>query len=303
MNTEKILRGILSKAFKLDSAKIDELLKLEDGDAETQILDLDKTRVTELTKPREGQTFADGHKKGLKEGLTKLEKEAKEKYGVDADVTGIDLIDAIVDEKVKATGKPKEITPDDVRKHPVFVEADKAAKLAIKKVTDNLTKQLTDKDAEFTKKEVLTSAQQKAWAIVEGLKPVLSKVADVAQTHKENFLQALSQYDYQKNNDGSFTISKDGKVLEDGHGHNIGFDDLVKNTSNRYFEFNNNNGGSNGGNDNNDHNPVVKQEGYPANITKPKTFSEYETIMNNDKLPAADRLLVGQVWDKEHSNM
>jgi len=297
---EKILRALLSKAYKLDAGQIDEILK-DENEAEKLILEADATRVATLTKPKEGQTFADGHKKGTKEALEKLEKSVKEKFGVEADVTGLELIEKVIEEKTAGAGgaKPKDLTDDDVRKHPAYINREKELNRALKDQETDYKTQLSQKDTEFTRKETIGKAQAKAMEVLEGLKPVYSKNPTIAQNIKNTFLQSLTGYDFDITDSG-ITIMKDGKVVTDSHGNNLSFDELVKTNAGSYFEFQNNNGGANGGNDNNDH-----QQGggadYPAGISKPKNLDELGKILGDESIKLEDRLKVSEVWEKETS--
>jgi hypothetical protein len=307
MDYKKLLRALLSKAFKLDAGQIDELLAEEtdkdgkktpvtEAELENKILDADKERVKTLTAPKTGQTYQDGYKAAKKEVLTDLETKAKEKFGVETDVTGLELIEAIVNAKA---GDKSKMTDDDVRKHPLFVNAEKEKKQALKDLKDDLEGKLTAKDKEFSRSKTITEVQGKAWGIVEGLKPVLPQNATVANTHKANFLKALEGYDYEITN-GNIVISKDGTVQTDGHGNNLTFDELTKNTANNYFEFQNNNGGSNGGNNNQQHQGGGNN--YPAGVVKPKNITELAKIVDDPAVKTEDKAIVMKVWETENSN-
>lgn len=312
MNYEKILRGILSKAYKLDAGQIDEFLSTEtekdgkkvpktDDDVETLILDADKTRITTLTKPKEGQTFSDGYKKGKKEALTDLEKEAKEKFGVETDVTGLELIEAIVEDKTKTAGKKQELTDDDIRKHPYFQNSEKAFKKQLKDKEEELNGKIAEKEKEFNRTSTLNTIKGNAWADVEGLKPVLPKNAAVAQTQKNNFLKAFDAYDFDMADPKNPVVVENGKVKVDQHGHTVTLKDLAKQLAGEHFEFQNNNGGNNGGNDNNDHQNNNGTKTYPAGIVKPKTIEEFAKIVDNQAIKLEDKQIVMEVWESEHS--
>jgi hypothetical protein len=313
MDYEKILRALLSKAFKLDQGQIDELLAKEtdgtDGkkvavtadELENKILTADKTRIATITKPKDGQTFQDGYKKAKAEVLTDFEKSVREKYGLDTEVTGIELIDALVDEKSKGAAK-KEITDDDVKKHPVYQNMEKQMKKSVADTKTEYEGKLTQKDNEFNRTKTLSQVQNLAWESVVKLNPILSKNAAVAQTAKNNFLKSLEGYDYEIQESGP-VIMKDGKVVDDGHGNSLAFSDLVKSTAQNHFEFSNNNGGVNGGNDNNQHKGADNIGAYPAGINKPGTMADYAKIVNDETIPLADRQTVAKVWDTEHSNV
>ena len=56
----------------------------------------------------------------------------------------------------------------------------------------------------------------------------MSKNPKVAGTIRNQFLAELQGYDFEKQADGTWLITKDGKVLEDGHGHSKSFEDIKK---------------------------------------------------------------------------
>ena len=133
-DASKLLRALLGGAYKMPKTEIDKLLSDEttDEDGETTILEGDKTRIGKLTTPAKGSTFQDGYAKGKKEVLTALETELKEKFEIESDATGIELIETIVTEKAKGAGKPKELTEDDVKKTPSLPELRKGPQNRVK---------------------------------------------------------------------------------------------------------------------------------------------------------------------------
>jgi hypothetical protein len=301
MNYEKVLRSFLSKTLKMDAGQIDALLTADNEETlETNLLDADKTRVATLSTPKKGTTFQDGYAKAKGEVLTQVEKEIKEKFGVDADVTGVsELVDLVISEKVQAGGKAKDLTDDDVKKHPAYQQMEKGFKRTLAEKETEYNNNLTAKDREFNRTKTLSTINSKAQDILNALNPVLSKSPTVAQNIKNSFLSALAGYDYDLQDTG-IVITKDGKVVDDGHGHSLTFDELVKTHAANFFEFSNNNGGANGGNDNN------QQQGgdtgkYPAGITPPKTYEDLEKILADEKFSPEDRYKAMDVWESEHS--
>ena len=310
MDYKKLLRALLSKAYKLDAGQLDELLAEEtdkDGtktpvtfeELEKKLLDTDKTRVVTLTTPKAGSTYQDGFAKGKKESLTAFEKEVKDKYGVDADLLGIELIDAVVTAKATTGGT---LTDDDVKKHAVYVARERELKTELKNKTTELEGKITEKEKEFTKKQNLGIIKDKAWGVVSKLNPLLSKTAEVAQTQKNTFLAALEANEYDLQETGP-VILVDGKAKTDDHGNIVSFDDFVTGNAKRFFDFENNNGGSNGGNDNNDHKGGGQggAKAYPAGVTKPKTMEDLVKVLNDKTIKVDDRVIVQEVWDKENT--
>lgn len=300
MNYEKILRGILSKAYKLDAGQIDELIAITDeSELETKLLDADKTRIAAL-EPKKGQTFADGYKKAKAEVLTETEKAIKEKFGVDTDVTGIDsIIDLVIADKTAAGDKSK-LTDDDVKKHPAYQAMEKDFKKQLTLKDTELTEKLTAKEKEINRSQTLGTVKGDALKELLALNPIFPKNAKVADNLKSTYLKALEGYDFDIQDTGT-VIMKDGKVVTDGHGHSMTLTELAKNLAGEYFEFENNNGGSNGGNNNNDDTKKGGAGAYPANITKPTNIAELSKILNDESIAVADRMTVSDVWETENS--
>lgn len=292
MEDQKILVGLLSKALKLDNGKIAEILNSEKTDDEklNEFLEIDAERIEKLKTSASGDkmTFQERYAKTKKEVLEALETQLKENYNIDSDKTGLDLIGEIVSENLKTNGGA-EITEDDVKKHPTYHAAVRDYK-----------KQLADKEAEHTtklneietnqKKAVaLSSVKEKANTLLSTLDPILSQNANVANTIKNNFLRELEGYDYDVQEDGSIIVTKDGKTIDDKHGHAKAFDDLVKETAGNWFDFKGNNGGENAGNKN-------KDGDNGGVIPKFKNQSEVDAYMMNDAIALDDRLKAVDDW-------
>ena len=164
-----------------------------------------------------------------------------------------------------------------------------------KKQLEDKEKELETKTKEYTanvaKIETFTTVKNLADGIFASLKPVLPKDANIAQNWKNQFYKDLQGYDYEKLDDGSFVASKDGKRLEDGHGHVKDFNDIVKSVAGNYFEFEANNGGGNAGNDNDK--DIVKPD-----INNIKSEGDALTVAIDKNIPLADRLKALEDYEK-----
>ena len=96
-----IITGLLSKAYNFDNGKIAELIK--DGETELsedqqkeilqKLLDEDAKRVEAIKKSVDTKpAFQDGFKKAQGEILKKFEKDLKEKFGLESDKMGLELV-------------------------------------------------------------------------------------------------------------------------------------------------------------------------------------------------------------------
>ena len=279
----------MSKAYKLDDGTIGEILNAENADEKSvisKILELDTQRVDKLkTSGGKDGTFQDGYAKAKKEVLSDFEKQLKETFEIESEKTGLDLITEILTAKTSEAGKKGQLTDDDVKKHPIYQAAEKAFK-----------KQLADKEAEYKTKlsevesaakkaQTFSSVKDNALAILEGLNPIYAKNPKVAKTIKNQFLNELQGFDFERQADGSWLVTKDGKVVEDGHGHSKSFEDIVKETAESYFDFQENNGGQNAGNEN-------KDNGSGGNVTVPKfkNQAEADAYAANESIPLEQRI-------------
>lgn len=318
MDFKKALRAFLAKVTKKPLGDIDAILEASDATEDgvvSQFLDLHATHIAELTKPKPGQTFQDGYAKGKKEVLTTLETSLKEKYEIESDLTGAELVEHIVTEKGKTAAgtKPKEITEDDVRKHPAFVNAEKAHKAALKQAQTEAETKLTEVETGYKKKETRNSVAKNALAALAALNPVLPGIAAAAENQQRAYLDTiLNGLDFEVQGDKT-VVMKDGKVQTDPQGHNLTLEDLVKNTAPTFFEFKANNGGANpggagaagaGGTGSAAAGAGGAAGGkagavYPVNIVKPTNFTEYAKIVNDTNIPVADRRIVADTWKTE----
>lgn len=297
MDLKIILTGLLSRAYKIDNGKIAELLdgeNLKEDDVLNSILEIDTQRVEKLKAPSGDGTFQQGYAKAKKEVLETLETQLKDEYKIETDKTGLDLIAEIVTENLKANGKSGEITDDDVKKHPAYhaMVRDYKKNLADKETEYN--SKITELETSQKRASTFTTIKDKANTILDTLKPIFSQNPKVANTIKNQFLNELNGFDYEVQTDGSVIVTKDGKAIEDAHGHSKGFDEIVKGIAENYFEFQGNNGGSNAGNANKD--------GDGGNVApKFKSQKEVDAYMLDDKIPLDDRLKAVDEWNASQS--
>jgi hypothetical protein len=306
-DASKLLRSLLGKAYKMPSSEIDTLLddQTTDDAGLSQLTELDKTRIIEIKKSNNGKSYEDGIKKGKTEALADYEKALRETYGVEGEVTGNELIDAIITAKAKPGAK--EITEDDVKKHPVYQSAEKAHKQALKQVTTEWETKLNEREAQYKKGETFNTVASKALAKLTAMNPVMPANAKVAANLQKAFLDGLKEFDYELQDNGNrIVLLKDGKVVDDGHGHSLEFDKYVEDHAAGFYEFKANNGGGNAGNGNPDKDKAGAggagggAPAYPAGIVKPKTWDEVMVIVNNTEIPAGDRQTVMNVWEQEN---
>jgi hypothetical protein len=225
------LNETLSKVFKMDAEQLATLYN-EAGDLTDLkvVIEADEKRIAKFTTEKTSQ-----YNRGIKEGAGKIEKELKEKYEVESDLIGVELVDSIVLKQTEAVTKAN---PKDVTKHPDYV-----------KLEASITKQLRDKDkewegklklkeVEFSKEKLFEKIKDKALVNLETRKPILPGDPRKAQVWRETYLNELKAGNYQEGEDGvPIVLDKEGNVLKDSHGNTVTFDEFEKGISDKYFEY------------------------------------------------------------------
>lgn len=290
MDYKEILRGVLANAYKMADGEVSELLEKTDvAEITNTILEKDKSRISDLGKTK----FQDGYKKAKGEALTDFEKSLREKYKVsDETLQGESLIETILADHITEATKGIEskkgaITDDEIKKHPLYLklESDKS-----KAIADN-TKEWEDKLKEaqkgFEKANIFSTVKDKALSMLSGDNYVLPEDAEIAENQKSWFLRDLTGFEYERTDDGNTYPIKDGKRIEDAHGHAVTLDEFLKGKLAKSFPIKINNGGANAGNNNN----AGANGGSSGSgaIGKPKNIDELSKIVNDTSIPLADR--------------
>jgi len=264
---QKKLEGFLSKTLKIGT---EDLASLYNEAGELVDLSVAEKADTERVKKLSG-VGTDQYKRGIKEGASKIEKAVKDKYDIDSDLEGVELIDFLLTEKV---GEAKGTT-DDITKHPEFLkhqhEWEKQQKLRDKE----WQQKIEDKEREFQKRSVLSKIEKRALDELARLRPILPEDEKKAQRWKEKYVEEFRAFDYQEK-DGDFIMLKDGEPLKDSHGHMIAFDEFARETAGGFFDFKAADDRSSSGNKNEPSKPPVKA---------PKSPDEYFEALKAAKTP------------------
>lgn len=291
---KEIITGLLSRAYKIDDGKIAELLDGENKTAEDvlkSILEIDTQRVEKLKAVGgDKMTFQERYAKTKKEVLESLETQLKDDYKIETDKTGLDLIAEIVNVNLKANGKTGEVNEDDVKKHPTYQTMVRDYKKTLAEKETEFNTKIAEIETNQKKVSTLAAIKDKANNILENLKPIITQNPKVAATIKNTFLNELSGFDYEMQDDGSVIVTKDGKAIDDAHGHAKGFDEIVKSIAENYFDFQGNNGGANAGNEN--------KGGDKGGVApKFKSQKEVDAYMLDDTIELNDRIKAVDEWN------
>ena len=238
MNQEVI--AFLAKSYNREESGVASLFN-EDGslkeNAISQLESWDKDRIKAL-REKDQRDFNAGYGKGVRETATKFEKELKEKSGIETELTGSELIDEVLTSKSTSKNAPATLTDDDVKKHPTYLSLEKKAKAELKAAIEAGEKKFNDYTAEQAKEKVFAQVADDALAHVMSLKPILP--ADAAKAKRRltvDVVEPLKQYNWEKVGDEWLALDKDGKRIDDDHGHPLKFKDLVHKTAAQSLDF------------------------------------------------------------------
>ena len=296
-----IITGLLSKAYNFDNGKIAELFK--DGETELsedqqkeilqKLLDEDAKRVEAIKKSVDTKpAFQDGFKKAQGEILTKFEKDLKEKFGLESDKMGLELVEELVSKK--SEGGQGDLTEDAIKRSKVFQDMESNLKKQITTVKTEYETKINEIQDGYKAEKTFSNVSQKALQIFNVLNPILPQNKTVADNQVKFFVNTLKDFKFDVQDERIVVMDKDGKVLEDGHGNSRSFEDIVKETASGLFEFKANNGGSGSGNGG--QGQGGSGSSYAGNV--PKTFEELEKVMSDTSISIEDRSNIMAEYEK-----
>ena len=297
-----IITGLLSKAYNYDNGKIAELFK--DGETElseqqqteilNKILEIDAQRVENIKKSVDKKdAFQDGFKKAKSEVLTDFEKGLKEKFGIESDKTGLELVEEVVSKKSEG-GQGGDVTEDAIKRSKVFQDMESNLKKQVTTVKTEYETKINEIQDGYKAEQTFSNVSQKALQIFNGLNPILPQNKTVADNQVKFFVNTLKDFKFDVQDERIVVMDKDGKVIEDGHGNSRSFEDIVKETASGLFEFKANNGGSGSGNGG--QGQGGSGSSYAGNV--PKTFEELEKVMSDTSISIEDRSNIMAEYEK-----
>lgn len=225
------LNETLSKVFKLDAEQLATLYN-EAGDLTdlTIVAEADTKRVAKFNTEKTAQ-----YNRGIKEGAGKIEIPLKEKYEVESDLIGVELVDFIV---LKQTESVTKANPKDVTKHPDYIALEASINKKLKDKDKEWEGKFALKESEFKKEKLFDKIKDKALVNLEGRKPILPGDPQKAKVWKDTYLNELKSGNYQEGEDGMLIVlDKEGNAMKDKHGNAVTFDEFEKSISDKYFEY------------------------------------------------------------------
>jgi hypothetical protein len=277
---EEKLLAFAATALNLEQAEVKELLE-QDGGLEE--LTSKYTAHIKATKDA-------GYKSAERKVNTQYEQALKEKFGLQSDAKGLDLIEEVneVIETKIATAKPTELSEAQIKKHPLYLNLEKQTQEIEKTVTSKFEQELKQKEEAWQQEKVFTSAKEKALTIIDSLKPILSEDPQKAAVQKSVIIEKLSAYKFLDNNGELVLLDKEGNRLENEHGHAVKFEEVVKTITTSYYDLQKVEQKSSASRQPN--------EGTPPTVTAPKTGDEYAKILADPNLTTEQKAAARDAW-------
>lgn len=231
---QSVLEAFLLKTLNLSGEAISGLYNAEGELIDlSPVIDADAARVAKFKTERQNE-----FNRGLEKGASKLEKTIKEKYKIDSDLIGTDLLDHLIEqqtselqEKLKSRTKD-----DDFEKHPKYVEFKKSFEAQLKAKDQEWEGKLTEKESEWTRKETLSKVAKIAFNSLE-TDFILPENKDRANALKEVMQREIESGNYKIDESGEVVLlDKEGKPLEDKHGKLISYKEYVDSLAGRFFD-------------------------------------------------------------------
>jgi len=233
MDIKELLELVLTQTGTLSKDGVAGLFEPDGSlkaDAQTTILNADKTRVATLKKAG----FDEGHGKAKRETFDAFEKQLKEKFGVDADKTGVELVEAIVNEKV---GKAGTVTEEQVKSHKAYLDLKESQDKAVKEAAKTVQQQFDAYKSQVENEKVVTQVKQRALSKLDSLNPILPEDAAKATKQKELFLKEVAAGRYRIEGEKVILMKEDGTDLTDEHGNRVDFEKHVETSAASIFDF------------------------------------------------------------------
>lgn len=236
MTLLEFLESYLSTTLKMDKAGVAALFEADGSpkaDLINQLLEKNKTHIATVTKGK----FDEGYKAAEKKVKTDLEKELKEKFGVDSDKVGVELVEAIVEAK---TPRGTEITEEQVKKHKTYLELNDSIPGKIKAAVKAEEEKHNAYKSQVERKEVMSAVKDEALQLFDEAKVVLPKDAAKATKLKNLFLKEIEAGNYKiEEEDGKRKIyftKENGEYEVDAQGHRKDFNTVIKSMITETFD-------------------------------------------------------------------
>jgi hypothetical protein len=264
MKFKLILLALIKSAKILDATGVEQLEKLEEGaDIPQELADKINQGITahlENVATEAAKAAKDeAHGRGTREALAKIERQVKEKYGVESTKVGIELIDEVITERVNGVSKgdPAKMTEEQLLKLPAVAAINDKLVKATNELASITTKatELEQFKTQAEQREFQSTIVTEALSKFKALNPALPDDAEKAEKQTRLFQKAILDGKYKVEEvDGKkviFPVDNEGNYITNSHKARITFDDHVKGVTEEYFGITQQGKKSGAGNDNN----------------------------------------------------
>jgi len=279
---KEFLLGLLTKVFNKTEKEIADILfeKSESGEevlkegSLNEVIDLWSERVKKLEgdfKTKESETFSKGYKKAEGEIMTDFEKKLRDKYELESEKFGLELIEEIVD-KFKKPSKLDD--PEKIKLTDVYRTMEKQLRKEIDDIKEHHKQEVDELKSGYDKKGRLETISKEVRKLFLESNPVLSENSKIAENQTDSFIKVfLDQYDdWEIDDSGDHFPVKDGKRAEDNLGHPLSIKNLVPERVKDYYDIKVQDGKGGAGNDDT---KGASQDGIPTSFKDEQDYLDY----------------------------
>lgn len=223
---EEILKGLATTVLGVDEQGVSALLEAEGSyrdDALSFLKDADAKRIAKIKSDSKAEAeplLRERYSLGKKEALEKLEQGLRDKFGSKSDKQGLELIEEIVQAKQP---KGEALSEDAIKKHPLYLNLEQQYTASKTEFDKTLETRLKEQAAGFDRERTISKVRSEASAFLDTLNPVLPKDPVKANNLRSIYLDRIASFNYQVEDDNGkasfLLLDKEGKRLEDPHGH------------------------------------------------------------------------------------
>jgi len=226
--TDEEVQSLFDKTDEGEQLREDavETLLKRDAESKKQIA----KRIREELKPEMTSKFDEGYSKAKKESLEKFEKDLREKYGVESDKKGIDLIDDLVSMNKQS---------EDIKTHPDYIKLERKlqGEFIPKQDYEKVSTEFNEYKQAVARDKTISRVIEDARKIFRATNPILSSDPKRAANQESEFLKQFKGFDYELQDDGQHVIIKDGKRLENENMNAVSFPEYVKARTQDLFDI------------------------------------------------------------------
>jgi len=292
MDEKELLLGLLTKTLNKSDEELAGLLYQNGDDGETLkegaheealgLLEDKIAKIKDASAVDEKKIRDEGYGRAKKEVMGHFEAELKEKYGVDSDSTGGDLVEEIVS---KFREDNSELTPDKIKITQTYRDREKELKKEMRDALKEKDTEIEGLKTGFEKQTVWSDISGRIRKKLHDKTPVMPKNQKAASNLEDLFINSFREFDWQKDDNGQPIALRDGKRVEDSLGNEVPFDSLVEGRIQEYFDL-----------------PTQESKGSPGNENRGSTGGtafkdekEYYNYVSNEPDPEK-RVEARKIW-------